>query len=85
MAPRRRRAIDGAGTYLFPQRKAKLMLQLRYWTADRLFAAAERVEQAIFESRIKPALGGCLVVEGALQSSPRRSGAKAVASEAARW
>ncbi|HWJ72727.1 MAG TPA: DNA polymerase III subunit delta [Kaistia sp.] len=54
-------AIESAAGYIFPQRKAKLGQQVRLWTADRLFMVAERVERAIFESRIKPALGDAIV------------------------
>ncbi len=58
-------AIESAAGYIFPQRKAKLGQQVRLWNADRVFAVAERVERAIFESRIKPALGD-VIVEKAL-------------------
>ena len=58
-------AIERVAGYIFPQRKAKLGQQVRLWTADRLLSVAERVERAIFESRIKPALGD-VIVEKAL-------------------
>ena len=58
-------AIERVGGYIFPQRKAKLGQQVRLWTADRLLMVADRLDRAIYESRIKPALGD-VVVEKAL-------------------
>lgn len=54
-------AIDAAAGMLFPQRKARLAQQLRLWSANRLFAMAERIERAIFESRIKATLGEAVI------------------------
>lgn len=69
-------AIDGVGGYIFPQRKAKLGQQLRLWTADRLLAVADRVGRAVFESRVKPALGDALIEKAltgvALSAQARR-------------
>ena len=54
-------AIDAVGGPMFPQRKAKLAQHLRLWSADRLYAMTERVERAIFESRVKAALGDAAI------------------------
>ncbi|BCP55781.1 DNA polymerase III subunit delta [Kaistia sp. 32K] len=46
-------AIERYAGGIFFQRKGKLEQQLRIWTADRLLMALERLDGAIFDSRLK--------------------------------
>jgi DNA polymerase III subunit delta len=59
-------AIDRASGGIFYQRKAKLEQASRLWTAERAFAALERIDGAILESRLKAAIGDQIIGQALL-------------------
>lgn len=50
-------AIDKSGGMIFFQRRPKFEEALRLWSADRLLLALERLDRAIFDSRLRGAIG----------------------------
>lgn len=59
-------AIERAGGAIFYPRRGRFEEALRLWTADRLAAALERIDRAIFESRVKGGIGDEIIAQAML-------------------
>lgn len=59
-------AIERNAGGIFFQRKGKLEQQLRIWPADRLMTALERLDRAIFDSRLKANIADEVIAQALL-------------------
>jgi len=59
-------AIERNAGGIFFQRKGKLEQQLRIWPADRLLTALERLDRAIFDSRLKANIADEVILQALL-------------------
>lgn len=69
-------AIENASPPVFFQRRPKVEAQLSAWTSSRLAAALDRLDRALFESRLGGAIADVVLAQAmlaiAVQARPRR-------------